>query len=131
MESDMTKLEKEKNALEKCAERLVPTDASLNLNVEDQIKPCLTKLNEMIKNADENENIVTNINADVLCCLTQEDNPFTKFPWDTSKNIFTEILNFGIKHTPLLIKLIATLARTDKGLEAKGAVKVAVICLSL
>ena len=98
---EMEKMEKERETLENCAERLVPGDRSVSYEVGEQIKSCVGKLNEMIKDADENETIVTKINADVLCCLTQEDNPFTMFPWDTSKNIFSEILNFGIQHTPI------------------------------
>ena len=65
------------------------------------------------------------VTANVLCCLYQDDNPFKVFPFDTSKNIFGDIIDFGIKHTPGLVKLLATLIKTDAGLNDKSVYRVA------
>ena len=73
---------------------------------------------------DDTKRDISSMAADVICGLAQEDNPFREFPWDTSKNIFTEALDFGLTHTPDIIKLIATLSKTDSGLDDKSVYKV-------
>ena len=64
---------------------------------------------------------------DVFCALAQEDNPFKEFPWDTTQNIFCEIIEFGIKTTPFLIKLIANLTKTNTGLNESSIYKIAFV----
>ena len=60
-----------------------------------------------------------------MCALGQEGNPFKEFPWNVKNNIFCEILDFGITNTPFLVKLIADLCKTTKGLREKHVFKVA------
>ena len=42
--------------------------------------------------------------ANVIMALGKEDNPFKLFPWDTARNIFSEIIDFALKYTPELLR---------------------------
>ena len=95
----LTKVQKEKLALEKCAERLYQDISKPTADLSSQIPLYLQKLNDLVRDSEDAPASVSSITVDVLCALAQNENPFKEFPWDTSKNIFCEILDFGIKHS--------------------------------
>lgn len=43
--------------------------------------------------------------GDLVYALSMDDNPFRQFPWDASTNIFSQIIEFGLKYAPQLIRL--------------------------
>ena len=72
-------------------------------DLSDQIGPSLKKLINLVESEDNEEpKTVDSIIVDVVCALAQDENPFKDFPWNTTKNIFSEILEFGIKNHPFL-----------------------------
>ena len=121
----LTSVQREKLALERCAERLYQDISKPTADLSSQIPVYLQKLNDLVRDPEDAPATVSSVTVDVLCALAQGENPFKEFPWDTSKNIFCEILDFGIKHSPFLIKLIANLSGNDTGLDEKCVFKVA------
>ena len=109
--------------LDKCESNLFAHTNS-NVDVSDNVPEHVSKLYKLIHNDNDSNINIAKMTADVLLALSEENNPFKEFPWDTSKNIFCEILDFGLKHTPDLVKLIAQLSMTDAGLNEKSVYKV-------
>ena len=121
-----SKIDKEKLLLDQSAARLVPNDRSA-IDVSAETKNYAKKLSAIMSEPDENKYDISTITADIICSLADEQNPFKHFPWDTKKNIFHEIIDFGLRTTPFLIKLICNIIRTDSGFEDKSVYKVAFI----
>ena len=118
------KVDREKRKLEDWATRLVPDESNIRELCQD-IPEYVNKLNNLIRSPQNTEQNISTIAEDVLCALANKDNPFKEFPWDISKNIFTVILDFGLKYTPFLIRLITELCKSDVGLQEKAVYKVA------
>ena len=120
---DDCQLSQKRSKLDKCASNLFAHTNS-NVDVTDHVPEYVSKLYKLIDNDNDSNINIAKMTADVLLALSEENNPFKEFPWDTSKNIFCEILDFGLKHTPDLVKLIAQLSMTDAGLNEKSVYKV-------
>ena len=82
-------------------------------------------MNNLLKVSKDEQKDISTITADVICALNQDSNPFVHFPWDVKKNIFCEILDFGMEHTPFLVRMLADLTKSDTGLTEKDVYKVA------
>ena len=120
-------LANEKKKIETGAAKLSYDPKHINQDICAEIPSYVTKLSELVNKTDDKNTDISTMVSDLICGLAQKDNPFKEFPWDTSKNIFTEILNFGLTHTPDIVKFIATLSKTDSGLDEKSVYKVSFI----
>ena len=120
-----SKIQKQQDKMEKCAEKLLPQSMAPRRDLCENIQDYVKKLNDLLNCSENTEGSFSKFTCDVLCALADDDNPFKTLPWDTSKNIFFEILDFGIKHNPYLIKLITELSRSYIGLTGKTIFKVA------
>ena len=118
---------KKRSKLEKATSNLFAATKNSTVNVSDSVPEYVSKLYELIHTDTGSNMNIEHVTANVLCALGEENNPFKEFPWDTSKNIFCEVLNFGLKHTPDLVRLITNLSKSDTGLTEKSVYKVAFI----
>ena len=118
-------LSEKRSKLDKCASNLLAQTRNTNVDVSDQVPEYVSKLYRLIHNDTDSNISIENMTANVLCALSEENNPFKEFPWDTSKNIFCEILDFGLSHTPDLVRLIAKLSMPDTDLNEKSVYKTA------
>ena len=118
-ETEKLAADKEKLKLEFAASRLVkdPKEVvTLTHSVEDSVK----KLKELIVTSQDFviERVI--LSADLMAALAMEHNPYSDFPWDISKNIFSEIIDFGLKYTPDLLRLITDLTKGQGKLGPKN-----------
>ena len=121
------KCEGKRMKLEHSASNLVVTNRIDNSDLSDEIPKYVSRLTELIKSSRYEKKDIGTITADVILALNEESNPFREFPWNVNKNIFCEILDFGLSHTPFLIRMITDLSNTDHGLTEKHVYRVAFI----
>ena len=91
--------------IQRAADCLIP-DSSLVVNLDELLSDSLKKINDLVKtNSDYSVN-ARKLLADLAIALNEKDNPFKEFPWNTSENIFSRIIDFAIKYTPDLIRKV-------------------------
>ena len=92
--------------IQRAANCLVPDSTSV-INLDQCLTESLKNLNNLCNNFNSNYSVnARQLLADVTVALSQNDNPFKQFPWNTSENIFSKIIDFGIKYTPDLIRKV-------------------------
>ena len=88
--------------IQRAADCLFP-DSSSAVNLDDLLSESLKKINDLVTtNSDYSVN-ARKLLADLAIALNEKDNPF---PWNTSENIFSRIIDFAIKYTPDLIRKV-------------------------
>ena len=75
-----------------------------NSNLDEQLDESVIKLRDLCASESNYSIDARTIIADIILALSSDDNPFKRFPWDVSQNIFSTIINFALKYTPGLLR---------------------------
>ena len=65
------------------------------------------------------------VDTDLAVGLQASDNPFRQNVWNVSENLFNDILHFGFKYTPDLVRFVSNFQQKNTYLDAERVIVVA------
>ena len=120
--SQESNISKKRMILEKDAEN-VSKDA-LTMDYSASLKKALAKVNQLRRNRNNLVLDMVKIQAQLVVGLAAPDNPFKQGIWDVSKNIFSEIIEFGVKYTEDLILFLSNFFSRENDINEDKLIKI-------
>ena len=99
--------QKMKTGLSVAAAESLIKNTQRNTDLKQPISETIIKLENICSSTIDYSIDVSKTIADLILAFDKDDNPFTEFPWDVSENIFSKIIDFGLKYTPDLLRKVS------------------------
>ena len=120
--SQDSKITKKRMNIEKDAEN-VSKDA-LTTDYKVSLNKALVTVNQLRRSRNNVVLDMVKIQAQLVVGLAAPDNPFKQGIWDVSKNIFSEIIEFGVKYTEDLIMFLSNFFSREIDIDEDKLIKI-------